>query len=111
MDGWDVERLWKLADQMQVKRIKLDQITDFDLVTWFNDRYPPTCRAVAEHAKRIQDVAFDHPVILSAEGHVMDGMHRVAKAWVMGMKEIEVVQFDQDPEPDERISLEALAGC
>jgi hypothetical protein len=30
----------------------------------------------------------------------MDGMHRVAKATRQGCKEIEGVQFDEDPEPD-----------
>jgi hypothetical protein len=30
----------------------------------------------------------------------MDGMHRVAKAARQGQKEIEAVQFDQNPEPD-----------
>jgi hypothetical protein len=30
----------------------------------------------------------------------MDGMHRVARAVRHGRKDIEAVQFEQDPEPD-----------
>ncbi len=30
----------------------------------------------------------------------MDGMHRVAKAVLAGLKTIEAVRFEQDPEPD-----------
>ena len=35
----------------------------------------------------------------------MDAMHRVAKAYLLDHFEIEVVQFEQDPEPDERIKI------
>ena len=31
----------------------------------------------------------------------MDGGHRLAKAWLLDLKEIKAVQFDVDPEPDE----------
>lgn len=30
----------------------------------------------------------------------MDGMHRVAKALLLGRDDIEAVQFAEDPEPD-----------
>ena len=30
----------------------------------------------------------------------MDGMHRVAKAYMLGHESIDAVQFDIDPEPD-----------
>jgi hypothetical protein len=62
--------------------------------------YPPTCRAVVQHAQRIQDVDLAYPIILSADGHVMDGMHRVAKAWMLGQSTITAVQFEHDPPPD-----------
>src|SRR4030095_4120322 len=65
----------------------------------------PTCRRVAAHARRIYEADFDKPVILSATGHVMDGMHRVAKAWILGLKTIRAVKFPRDPEPDERHPL------
>lgn len=31
----------------------------------------------------------------------MDGGHRIAKAWLMNIKEIKAVQFAVTPEPDE----------
>jgi hypothetical protein len=47
----------------------------------------------------------------SAEGHLLDGFHRVAKAYLLGMEEIPAVQFAElrpaggreaiaNPEPD-----------
>jgi hypothetical protein len=40
------------------------------------------------------------PIILAANGAVMDGVHRVAKAVLRGRREIEAVRFAQDPPPD-----------
>ncbi len=41
-----------------------------------------------------------YPIILSSDGRVMDGMHRVCKALLQGREEIEAVRFVHDPEPD-----------
>lgn len=67
---------------------------------WFGPDLPPTCRAVAEHARRIQEARRDHPIILSADGGLMDGGHRVAQAWLAGDTRISAVRFAVDPEPD-----------
>ena len=106
--AWEVERLWKITKNYPVKRVLLSAISDFDLVCWFDgEHYKPTCRAVAEHARKIREADFTYPVILSAKGHVMDGMHRVAKAYLLGQEHVDAVQFDQDPEPDARVLLSA----
>jgi hypothetical protein len=34
------------------------------------------------------------------EGHRLDGFHRVAKAYLLGLEEIRTVQFAENPEPD-----------
>ncbi len=107
MLAWEVERLWEITQDFPNKQAPLSEIGDFDLVTWFDGRQLlPTCRAVAEHARKIMEADFDYPVILSAQGHVMDGMHRIAKAWLLGLETIKAVQFDEDPEPDERAKVE-----
>jgi hypothetical protein len=50
---------------------------------------------------RRQDLAnLDYPVIVSAEGCLMDGWHRLAKAIAAGLTEIWYVQFSEDPPPD-----------
>ena len=69
--------------------------------SWFEDSDgSPSCRKVAFHAKLIEETDLAHPVILGADGRVMDGMHRVCKAWMRGDKTIKVVRFEVDPEPD-----------
>lgn len=67
---------------------------------WFGDDERPTWRAMLEHVRLIEEADLSFPIILSATGAVMDGMHRVARAVLEGRDEIEAAQFTEDPEPD-----------
>jgi predicted kinase len=96
---WWTERLWRLASDLPVQRVDIADIADFDRDCWFGDR-PPTCRAVAEHARLIDSADLAHPVILAADGHLMDGGHRIAKAWRQGATAVNAVRFVETPEPD-----------
>jgi len=100
---WKIERLWEIASSLPVNDVPLAYISNLDEISWFGDTPDthPTCRRVADHAKRIYEAEFDHPVILSSEGWVMDGMHRVCKAYLLGWQTVKAVQFVQNPEPDE----------
>lgn len=98
---WYVERLWQLAQHLPVKAVLIESIAEFDQDCWFGDSTSSTCRAVAIHAKRIYEADLSYPIILSAGGYLMDGGHRIAKAWLLGLKEVQAVQFEIDPEPDE----------
>jgi hypothetical protein len=97
---WYTERLWALAQDLPVKSVAIERITELDQNCWFGPDSPPTCRAVARHVQRILDADLAYPIILSADGGLMDGGHRLAKAWLLGNTEILAVQFLQDPEPD-----------
>ena len=98
---WYTERLWRLAEDLPVTTLAIESLAEFDQNCWFDARTPPTCRAVAAHARQIYEADLSYPIILSAEGFLMDGGHRLAKAWLSGLKEIKAVQFEIDPEPDE----------
>ena len=100
---WDVERLWSLARDLPITMVPLSRFDDLDRVGWHgqaSNHGRLTCREVAEHARRIDDATFDRPAILCAKGHLLDGFHRLAKAYLLGITEIEAVQFAEDPEPD-----------
>ena len=97
---WNTARLWELAQGLPVQTVPLDRLAEFDQDCWFGPDAAPTCRAVAAHAKRIQEADLSHPVILAADGRLMDGGHRVSKAWLLGLSEIAAVRFETDPEPD-----------
>lgn len=99
---WDVHRLVELSRDLPVIEVPIKSIREFDQRFWFNGPgdQPPTCREVAMHAKLIEETDLKYPIILSADGRVMDGMHRVCKAWMRGDSTIRAVQFGTDPSPD-----------
>jgi len=103
--SWDVDRLIELSRNLHVKLISLEKINEFDDVYWYGlggsgGDGRPTCRSITEHALLINETDLKYPIILSVNGRVMDGMHRVCKAHIEGKSDIKAVQFIEDPEPD-----------
>ena len=99
--AWDVDRLVALAKHLPHQRVPLTSIREIDEAYWSNEgTIQLTCRDVVEHVRLIQDCDFDYPVILSPDGRVMDGMHRICKALLLGREHIDVVRFVDEPPPD-----------
>ena len=99
--AWDVARLIALSKDLRPSRVPISSIDEMDEIYWFDDELElPTCRNVLQHIRLISEVDLSDPIILGADGRVMDGMHRVAKAFLQGREEIDAVKFDRDPEPD-----------
>jgi hypothetical protein len=98
--AWDVHRLVALTKDFCRVQVPLSSIRELDESFWFGEGNLPTCRAVVEHARLIEAADLRFPVILSSDGRVMDGMHRVCKAALLNRAKIEAVQFTTDPDPD-----------
>ena len=99
--AWDVHKLIEYSRNIKPKNIPLNSISELNENYWFGGKEDtPTCLAIAEHCKLINETDLKFPIILSSNGRVMDGMHRVCKAYIEGKKIIKVVQFTTDPEPD-----------
>lgn len=98
---WNVQRLVELSFTLPRDRVSLSAIRELDEPYWDgNPAKSITCRQIADHARLIRDSDLAFPVILSSDGRVMDGMHRICKALLEGLSDIEAVRFLQDPEPD-----------
>ena len=100
--AWDVDRLIRLSAGLPVIELPLAAIDEVAADYWFKDGQTPTVRAVVEHVRLIHEANLSFPVILAAEGRVMDGMHRIAKALMLGLKRVDAVQFTVTPDPDYR---------
>jgi len=99
--AWDVHRLVELSRRLTPQRVPLSEIRELDEPYWANERIQQlTCREIVDHARLMLDCDLAYPVILSSDGRVMDGMHRVCKALLEGLGDIEAVRFIDDPEPD-----------
>ena len=89
----------ELSRSLPRKRVPLRAIRELDEI-WVSDDEPLTWRTIVAHMELIEAADLSFPIILSAAGAVMDGMHRVAKAVMEDREAIEAVQFDEDPAPD-----------
>lgn len=96
---WDIERLWKQARGEPVLDLCLEAI-DLDQTVWFEPGEKPTVRKVADHLRRVLATNPDHPVILRPNGELMDGWHRLVKAWIEGRESIPGIRLPKDPLPD-----------
>ena len=95
---WYTERLWREAADLPVNNVPIDDVPELDMNCWF--REPPTCREIAEHARQILDADLSFPIILSSDARLMDGGHRLARAWLEGRTTVLAQRFERDPEPD-----------
>jgi hypothetical protein len=96
---WDVDRLIELTADYPRRRVALSEIRELTEV-WFGPGEGATWTALVEHIRLIDAADLKFPIILAADGTVMDGMHRAAKALRTGCSDIEAVQFTSDPPPD-----------
>ena len=95
-----MDRLILLTKDAPRVSVPLAAIRELDEPFWFGEGAIPTCRSVADHARLIEAADLSFPIILSSDGRVMDGMHRVAKAAMLGHVAVAAIQFEIDPGPD-----------
>lgn len=96
---WDVHKLVELSQNLTVKEVNLSEIKELNEAYWYPNQQPTT-QDLIDHFILIQEADLSYPIILCSEGRIMDGMHRVAKAKMLGHETIKVLQFAVDPEPD-----------
>lgn len=97
--AWDVDNLVHLSRELPVRAVPLAEIRELD-EAFLGEDEPATWRSFAAHARLVQEADLAYPIIRSANGAVMDGMHRVTKALVQGRQSIDAIQFAADPAPD-----------
>jgi hypothetical protein len=97
--AWYVETVWAAARDRPVEPVALDTVRELDEDCWFRGGRA-TVRDVVEHARMINAADLDIPIILAADGQVLDGMHRVAKAALDGRPTVPGQRLLVDPEPD-----------
>ena len=97
---WYVKRLWLLSAALPEFDYEVSLFDGYDEDYWFGDRVKPTINKVIEHYNKIKNADYSYPIILSEDGLIMDGVHRIIRAHLEGQKTIRAVRFDKNPEPD-----------
>ena len=101
--SWDVRKLIAHAQmlQLQPRLVPLSAIAELDQRYWFSEPGDePTPRAIAQHMQLVEAADTAYPILLDAEGRLMDGMHRAVKRLVQGQQDIWALQLPATPAPD-----------
>ena len=99
LQAWDVDRLIALTKDLPRREVALEELGELDR-PWSGDDEHQTWRELVAHVRLIEQADLSFPIILAANGEVMDGRHRIAKAALAGRATITAVQFTDDPPPD-----------
>ena len=99
---WLTRRLWELSKDLPVFEYEVSSFDGFDKDVWFGSQHKPTVKKVLEHYLKIEKANFKYPIIVSRDGMILDGVHRLCRALLDGRKTIPAVKFEIDPEPDHR---------
>jgi len=99
--AWDIHRLIRLSKPLTPLSVRVDDIPELDENWWYETSADvPTPRALAAHMALVQQADLAFPILLCADGRLMDGMHRLVKALLERREHIQAIRFPVTPEPD-----------
>jgi hypothetical protein len=99
---WRTPSIWATADGKPSISVAIADLNILDEVVWFGGpkNVQPTVRRIAQHARDILDADLSYPIIMTRSGDVLDGAHRIAKAYLAGLEVISAVILEDWPTPD-----------
>lgn len=97
---WDVNKLINSLKSIKVTKTPLSEISELNHDYWSFGSTPIVTKKIAEHAKLILECDLTHPILLCPERKLIDGMHRVCKAYIKGQTTIDSIILKKLPSPD-----------
>lgn len=95
--SWTVDRLIELSKDLPIKSVPVNSFNEWREWQWDQNL---TLTDFLAHMRRVLDADLAFPIILSSDGHIMDGCHRLVKARLNGDTMILSKQFETDPDPE-----------
>ncbi|MGB5243740.1 MAG: hypothetical protein WBN28_14035 [Lutimonas sp.] len=99
-NAWDVDNLIELTKNFEIIEVEVMELIETNKYHWYQGDNLPTVKSIFEHMKLVEECSLEFPIIISAEGKIMDGMHRVGKAYINNIKHIKAFKFKITPEAD-----------
>lgn len=102
MPFWRMPTIWSAADGKPIVMVAIEGLQILDEVVWFGGPkdVKPTVRKIAEHARDMMNADLGYPIVMTTSGDVLDGAHRIAKAYLQGQHSVAAVLLDDWPPPD-----------
>jgi hypothetical protein len=92
--SWGVPRLIALSADLPTISVPLDALNLAQTV------YTCTMRQLVTEIVAIQNADLSYPILLSEDGEIFDGRHRIMKALSLGHSHIDAKRFNTNPKPD-----------
>ena len=89
---WDVYKLWEISKKISIKKVNpkaLEENLNCDM--WGFSKGDFTGHTFLAHMKRIEDADFSHPLLVTEEGKILDGCHRLCKAIYNKHKSVNII--------------------
>ena len=98
---WDLDDIWALSTKLELTAVHVDCLWKNykDAWCWQWEDEQINNEFFLHHMNRVMEADLNYPIILSEEGLIFDGVHRLVKAKFLGHTEIYAVKFSKDPEP------------
>jgi len=90
---WSVTDLWKAADKIKPVKVPLQGINISEERALANSVYE-----LVDEMKRVLRADLSYPILLTPEGEICDGVHRLSKALLKDKKYIMVKRFTVMPD-------------
>lgn len=97
---WNVNKLVEWSKNLPIVEVALTDIKEIDEAFWFKKGDIVTARNFIDHMKLVEAASLDYPIMLCSEGKLIDGMHRVVKAALLGHTHIKAIRFTEPLDPD-----------
>jgi hypothetical protein len=99
--SWRVSSLWLACKNSPIQTFPLTFFSDvLDEDFWFQSNQKPTIRNIIRHSERIFNADASFPIIIDKSGNILDGYHRIARAFLFDKAIINIQQLMVLPEPD-----------
>lgn len=97
-EAWNVQTLWDAAKDLPTYEVPLIGMDVSNIGVW--DGAASGYLAYLAHMKLILDADMSYPIILTPEGSIADGRHRLGKAIIEGRTKVSIVRLPFMPVPD-----------
>jgi len=96
---WDVKDLWKAAEGIEPVSMPIRYVLNIeqflDSHSWSAGKM--SVREILDHADRIDNADLSYPILLTPDGYVADGCHRIVRALKEGRDSILVIKLPAMP--------------
>ena len=99
---WNLKDIWKITEKFDVQKISVEMLWNERYAKawcWQHEDEKIDNEFFLHHMERVGKADLSYPIILSEEGLIFDGVHRLMKAKYLGLEYVACVKFSKDPVP------------